>query len=110
MLKTRVDDVFHAMILNTQFYQNFCERYFGFFIHHHPIGEEEVSGEIEAGVHYTVDLLEKTYGDALHPALHEWRNQIDKGVYVVSCPSCVDDMPMYQTIVGQLPSGAKVMH
>jgi hypothetical protein len=110
MLKTSVDDVFHAMILNTQFYQDFCMKYFDFFIHHHPIGESEVNEEINRGVRYTVSLLEKTYGPDLHPALLEWRNQLNAGVYVVSCPKCVNDLPMHQSIVGELPTGARLMH
>src|SRR3989344_7838963 len=76
MLKTPVDEVFHAFVLNTAFYQEFCQKYFGFFIHHNPL-DGDTSAKIDEGVNYTVDLLEQHYGEQLHPELRAWRGQVE---------------------------------
>ncbi len=36
-----IDLMWHTFLLYTQDYQNFCQRYFGFFIHHQPRGHLE---------------------------------------------------------------------
>lgn len=37
------DDVWHEMILNTHFYQEFCKTEFGHFIHHNPQAQDVLS-------------------------------------------------------------------
>jgi hypothetical protein len=111
MLKSPVDKVFHAFILNTEFYQNFCARHFGFFVHHHPI-DELLLKKLPGGVRDTMDLLEQTYGEELHPALSAWRSLVDTDAYVVSCAGyCAsEDDYMQESVVGKLPSGATLVH
>ncbi len=90
MLKTDVDHAFHAFVLNTEFYQAFCNAHFGFFVHHNPL-DDALSDKVKArgGVEYTLDFLEKEFGDDLHPRLKEWRVKVAAGVYSVSSVSCV---------------------
>ena len=36
-----IDEVWHCLILHTQSYALFCQRFYGDFIHHHPGGDEQ---------------------------------------------------------------------
>lgn len=36
MISPKVDEVWHTFILFTEDYASFCEKVFGFFLHHHP--------------------------------------------------------------------------
>ena len=36
-----IDDMWHTFLMFTEDYANFCERYFGRFIHHSPRDENE---------------------------------------------------------------------
>jgi len=36
-----VDETWHCLILYTQSYHQFCQKFYGAFIHHHPGGDEE---------------------------------------------------------------------
>jgi hypothetical protein len=37
----QIDEMWHTFLLFTPDYAAFCERYFGFFLHHVPAGDEE---------------------------------------------------------------------
>lgn len=41
-----LDEMWHTFILFTLDYQDFCERYFGFFLHHKPTSKEEYEAQI----------------------------------------------------------------
>lgn len=84
MLETPVEEAFHAFVLNTELYQRFCDKFLGYFFHHTPLREES-GPEIDRLVRYTVELLEQHYGDNLHPAFRQWREQLDTGTYTVAC-------------------------
>ncbi|HEU5187028.1 MAG TPA: hypothetical protein VFT87_00845 [Candidatus Saccharimonadales bacterium] len=107
MLKTPVDDVFHACVLNTAFYRELCSTIIGEFVDHTPIDPETIQ-ELDSAVIYTVKLLEVTFGDMLHPALKDWRRLLDSGTYVVSCVQCNHDMG--ETVVGRLQNGVRLVH
>ena len=81
MLKSDVDRIFHAFVLNTKSYREFCESYLGHFLDHTPV-EGDVAGN---WVTYTVDLLKRHYGDELHPALQGWEDMVEAGSWRVSC-------------------------
>ncbi len=49
----KVDLAWHAFILHTRDYANFCERDVGFFLHHTPDG----LGDNGAGIQRTLDYL-----------------------------------------------------
>lgn len=87
MLKTPVEEAFHAFVLNTRLYQEFCQQFLGTFFHHDPVTEERAP-ELVDGIRYTVELLEKTYGNELLPPLREWRNQLDAGTAQIACVGC----------------------
>ncbi len=36
-----VDEIWHCLILHTQSYSLFCQRFYGHFIHHHPGGDKQ---------------------------------------------------------------------
>lgn len=85
-----VDEAFHAFILNTALYADFCERHIGWFLHHTPLDEEQAVEELVlSGVHYTVDFIEEQFGDSLHPLLKEWGVEARAGRIEVSAVSCV---------------------
>jgi hypothetical protein len=84
MFQTDVEEAFHCFVLNTALYQKFCDKFLGFFFHHNPLVEEE-GPEVESAAKYTVELMEREYGDQLHPELKEWRKQFDAGTYKVAC-------------------------
>jgi hypothetical protein len=87
MLETPIEEAFHSFVLNTKLYQKFCDQFLGFFFHHNPL-KEETGAEIDAGVKYTVELLELQYGENLHPLLKEWRIMLNNGTYKVACVKC----------------------
>jgi len=109
MLKTDVDQIFHAFVLNTRAYQEFCQQFVGQFIHHTPL-DDSTAKSLEGGVTYTVDLLEHFYGDQLSPELAEWRDQLEKGAWVVSCPGSCYDIRLEDTIAGRMANGAVIVH
>jgi hypothetical protein len=84
MFQTDVEEAFHAFVLNTALYQDFCSRYLGYFFHHNPLVEEE-GPAIESAARYTVESLMKEYGDDLHPMLQEWTTQFANKTYKVAC-------------------------
>ena len=55
----RIDDIWHEFILFTKLYANFCEKEYGFFIHHRPGGSEE---ENINQYKETLNELEKQFG------------------------------------------------
>jgi hypothetical protein len=87
MLKTPVEEAFHSFVLNTRHYGAFCERFLGYFFHHDPVTEERAP-QMQGGVRYTVELLEKHYGDSLLQPLREWRRQLDDGSAQIACVGC----------------------
>lgn len=109
MLKTDVDQIFHAFVLNTRIYQDFCQRFVGQFIHHTPL-DDSTAKSLESGVTYTVELLEKSYGSDLSPYLADWRNQLEMGAWVVSCPGSCYDIRLEESIAGRLNNGAVIVH
>jgi hypothetical protein len=87
MLKTPVEEAFHAFVLNTRQYKAFCERFLGYFFHHDPVTEERAP-QMQNGIRYTVELLEKHYGESLLQPLCEWRHQLDDGSAQIACVGC----------------------
>jgi len=72
----KIDWMWHTFLLFTKDYAEFCERYFGFFLHHVPTQDEEEPREVdEAEVR---DRLERQYAlvyDVLgEQTLREWHD------------------------------------
>jgi hypothetical protein len=87
MLKTPVEEAFHSFVLNTRAYKQFCDTFLGYFFHHDPITEERAP-EMQGGIRYTVELLEKYYGESLLPPLRDWRRQLNDGSARIACVGC----------------------
>ena len=44
----QLDEMWHCFVLHTLDYAEFCNRYFGFFLHHQPVDNEEVESETQS--------------------------------------------------------------
>src|SRR6266404_2166832 len=84
MFQSPVEEAFHCFVLNTRLYETFCERFLGDFFHHDPLVDEE-GPEVERLAWYTVNALEREFGDDLHMELREWRKQLESGQCKVAC-------------------------
>jgi hypothetical protein len=87
MLKSPVEEAFHSFVLNTRHYDAFCEQFLGYFFHHDPVTEERAP-QMQNGIRYTVELLEKHYGESLLQPLRDWRSQLDEGTAQIACVGC----------------------
>jgi hypothetical protein len=68
MLKGVVDQAWHAFILNTRRYRQFCELYFGAFLDHKPSPGDPPARLVAS----TLQILKTHLGDELHPWLLQW--------------------------------------
>jgi hypothetical protein len=62
-----VDRIWHAMVLNTKFYREFCHKYFGKPIDHNPMdvmGNPKEAKAVYAG--YTVKMLKAEFGNKVN--------------------------------------------
>jgi hypothetical protein len=86
MLRT-VDRIWHAFVLNTKFYRDFCNRYIGCFVDHNPLDAEGDNLTKKAYAQRTLDLLEEQFGNETNEALlflhEEW----------TCCMGCGDSFP-----------------
>jgi hypothetical protein len=78
---TDVDDFWHFHILDTYNYQEDCNRYFGYFLHHFPyfgMRDEKDSENLKKAWMDTCTLYESRFGE------------IDKTIWYASkrCPNC----------------------
>src|SRR5262249_53715287 len=55
----KLDEMWHTFLMLTRDYADFCERYFGFFLHHVPNEDEEVR---EGGAEAVREQLERQFG------------------------------------------------
>jgi hypothetical protein len=55
----RLDEMWHAFLMFTRDYADFCERYLGFFLHHVPNEEDQVP---EGGAEGVREQLERQFG------------------------------------------------
>ncbi len=64
-----VDRIWHAMIVNTAFYRNFCLDAVGEFIDHNPLDVVRNAELKQEYATHTLILLNRAYGNRLNPAL-----------------------------------------
>jgi hypothetical protein len=64
-----LDEAWHAFILNTKLYREFCDKNFGFQVDHDPI--EAVNEDVPRKEYalFTLWALKKVYGNKLNPLL-----------------------------------------
>ena len=84
MLDSPVETACHAFVLNTKLYQEFCEKYLGFFLHHEPF-DGETTADSDSLAHSTLSLLESQYGERLSPVFRQWRSEVDSATYRLAC-------------------------
>lgn len=109
VLESPVDNIFHAMILNTEVYEAFCNTHLGEFVHHTPIDGTREDLPLAQFVSDTLIRLETTYGADLAPDLKAWRGMFDSGNWQVSCVKHCPNMPTRHTVVGQV-LGVNLLH
>jgi hypothetical protein len=56
-----VDEAWHSFVLFTQEYADFCDRYFGRFIHHSPVHQGE-NRMIAEDLQPTIDAIHTAFG------------------------------------------------
>lgn len=64
-----VDKIWHAFILNTRLYREFCRRYVGFYVDHDPMDVNDSSLPKEQYAAFTLKLLKEEFGDEVQPSL-----------------------------------------
>ena len=90
MMNGPVDEMYHALILNTRTYLHFCREYIGFFIHHTPVDDAEaVEIKVAGGITYTIDFLQQAFDSELAPALCRWAEAHHRGELNASSVSCL---------------------
>ncbi len=90
MLSGNVDDAWHAFLLNTRLYLEFCNEHVGFFIHHTPMDVESANVYIvQGGIEYTVNHLQEVFGDDLAPGLRQWVTDLSNDNIRITAVSCV---------------------
>lgn len=114
MLRSDVDQIYHALILNTKVYRDFCKEYFGEFIDHNPLDGQVDALSFEKHVEFTIALLKKTYGEQLAAPLVDWIESWEKSTWEVSCAKCSYRNKMgaldADTRIGITSRGAMVLH
>lgn len=80
-----VDQIWHAHILHTVLYAEFCENVAGKFIHHNPFGDEVGDIERKASVLKLVSASETTFGTNVFDAKQAWCGSC------AGCKACAGD-------------------
>lgn len=93
MFDRKIDNAFHAFVLNTRFYAGFCEKAFGSFLHHDPLDVQTTPiDEVKCGIEYTITSFKYVYGSGMNPLIAE---HVSRGISVkaITCLSrqCVDN-------------------
>lgn len=64
-----IDEAWHAHLLYSQDYTAFCQQYFGYYMHHHPVaalGKPKTDSAIIKDFNKTQELHKKEFGDYLY--------------------------------------------
>lgn len=71
-----VDRIWHAMILNTAFYREFCNEFVGGFVDHNPLDVVRDASGKRTYADHTLMLVERTYGEGANAALYLLREDV----------------------------------
>lgn len=89
MMRGPVNDMYHALILNTSHYERLCDTYFGSPLHYTPVNATQAQAIKRAGgISYTIDCLREAFGHELSPALQLWIAEYQSGNIIASAISC----------------------
>lgn len=61
----RIDEAWHNFILFTKDYQWFCREHFGTFIHHIPVGPDDIFSRDGSIMGRTIQAAQEVFGDGL---------------------------------------------
>jgi hypothetical protein len=94
MMNGQVDQMYHALMLNTRTYLHFCRDYVGFFIHHTPV-DDAVADSISLmnGVDKTLSYLKTAFDEDLAAPLQDWIESHARGELQATSVSCVSNAP-----------------
>jgi hypothetical protein len=63
-----IDKLWHAFILHTKLYREFCDRFFGRYLDHDPLDRLDEETSKKQYARFTLSTLRAEFGDAVHPA------------------------------------------
>jgi hypothetical protein len=85
-----LDSVFHAMILNSKWYFDFCCTFTGVYTHHEPVEESGISvDQAKLAISETLNLIKSTWGNDSHEEIKKIYNQHEAGELTASSVSCL---------------------
>jgi len=82
---SKIDDGWHAFILHTKDYLDFCMNYFGKFIHHYPNRDDFSSQKSKEQVEKTLDAAYSVFGKLSKRWNYIKENLIPSGEVLVPC-------------------------
>ncbi len=94
-----VDRIWHAMVLNTAFYRQFCLEFAGRFVDHNPLDVVNDSKTKREYADHTLSLITQAYGRNVHPELLNLRED------VTCCIGC-GNVDLDQDV----PAGVEFLH
>lgn len=71
-----VDRIWHAMVLNTAFYREFCDAFIGSFVDHDPLDVVRDPTAKRGYADFTLALANRAYGAHVNPALCDLREDV----------------------------------
>ena len=71
-----VDRIWHAMILNTKFYREFCNEFVGHFVDHNPLDVTDADAPKKEYARHTLSRLRTVYGGRMSKALCKLRENV----------------------------------
>ncbi len=83
-----VDRIWHAFVLNTAFYRNFCDKYIGHFVDHDPLDVVNNIAAKDVYAQHTIALIENAYGAKANIELFRLRED------VTCCCGCIEAEPL----------------
>lgn len=73
-----IDEVWHNFLLFTREYQTFCQRFFGFFIHHVPLPQSEVEKADGSIIERTISRAVSEFGSSVQE-MELWNYRLQPG-------------------------------
>ncbi len=71
-----IDQLWHAFVLHTKLYRNFCDRFFGRYIDHDPLDRLDEETSKKQYARFTLATLRREFGDDVHPAFVDLTQQV----------------------------------
>lgn len=99
MFNGSIDQVFHAMILNSKWYFHFCYKFTGVYTHHEPVQENGITDdELQDASMFTLRLLETIWGENLHSNFKMLKQMAERGEVDAKSVSCVGNQADFDIV------------